>query len=458
MQRSWRNPWTGGVPVGTVMAALLLTACGTVGGSSGGASGASSGGVAGFPSCADVPQIRADEALYRDEPVYGNAEELLSEVHAWAVGQPGFVELGLDRERNGWITVWVKDADAGALQQEVAREWPGEGIVVVEVPWTAGELEAVLTEVDAALREAGVRSGGSALSPHRGVVEIHLGVITPEAEAVLAGFTGRPLCVEGIPEDQAPEERSQATAGEGWRLLGEGLSGESYRTSVATTDDQLQDLWEAAGLEGEAPRVDWDGEIAVWFGAVYGSGCPVRMDGVLVEGDLLYADLVVPGEVYGCNADANPHAFVVAVSRAVLPEGPFRVQLEARDPYPGAPEERTVVDVDLRSPGSTATNEQVHADASLAVPLEPAQVTDGDDLPNDQPVRYIYRDDPDCDTPVLGPLDGSIWRLADEEAAWDVQDGDELTLHPLGGSDSEIIASAPQMDWLFVRLPEATCP
>ena len=30
----------------------------------------------------------------------------------------------------------------------------------------------MLTEVDAALRDAGVRSGGSALSPHRGVVEI----------------------------------------------------------------------------------------------------------------------------------------------------------------------------------------------------------------------------------------------------------------------------------------------
>ena len=156
--------------------------------------------------------------------------------------------------------------------------------------------------------------------------------------------------------------------------------------------------------------------------------------------------------------DANPHAFVVAISRTVLPEGPFRVQLEARDPYPGAPEERTVVDVDLREPGSTATNEQVHADASLAVPVEPALVTDGDDLPTDKPVRYIYRDDPDCDTPVLGPLDGSVWRLADGEAAWDVQDGDELTLHPLGGSDSEIIASAPQMDWLFMRMPEATCP
>lgn len=80
--------------------------------------------------------------------------------------------------------------------------------------------------------------------------------------------------------------------------------------------------------------------------------------------------------------------------------------------------------------------------ASLAVPLEPAQVTDGDDLPNDQPVRYIYRDDPDCDTPVLGPLDGSIWRLADEEAAWDVQDGDELTLHHVVGQLAGVEQSA----------------
>src|SRR5699024_1298169 len=262
---------------------------------------------------------------------------------------------------------------------------------------------------------------GSALSPHRGVVEIHLGVITPEAEAVLAGFTGRPLCVDGIPEDQAPAERSQPTAGEGWRLLSEGLSGEPYRTSVATTDDQLQDLWEAAGLEGDAPQMDWDSEIAVWFGAVYGSGCPVRMDGVVVEGDLLHADLVVPNAVYGCNGDANPHAFVVAVERQLLPEGPFRVQLEARDPYHGTAEEATVVHVDLSAAGSAAPDEQPHLDPTLVIPAEPPLVTDGDALHGDEAVRYAYRHYPGCGVPTLGPLDGSVWRLADREAPWDVE-------------------------------------
>nr|MDQ3359301.1 hypothetical protein [Actinomycetota bacterium] len=183
---------------------LLLGACGTVTGADPGGSStredptAVSGGVAGFPSCADVPRIRADEAIYRDEPVYGNAEELRQEVQVWAADQPGFVELGLDRERNGWITIWVKGADVDALQEQVAQRWPGEGIVVVEVPWTTGELEALRTEVDAALREAGVRTGGSGLLPHHGVAEIYLGVITPEAEEVLAGFAGRPLCVDGI--------------------------------------------------------------------------------------------------------------------------------------------------------------------------------------------------------------------------------------------------------------------
>ena len=445
---------------------LLVAACGAVTGPvpeetpSGEVSTVVAGGVAGFPSCATVPQIRADEASYRQEPVYGNAEDLRQEVHAWAADQSGFVELGLDRERNGWITLWVKGADVAAMQEDVARRWPGEGIVVVEVPWTTEELEAVRAEVDAALRGAGVRTSGSGVSPHRGVVEIHLGVITAEAEAVLADFAGQPLCVDGVPASEAPEQDGvQPTAGDGWRLLGQGLTGETYRTSVATTDDQLQQMWRTAGLAGDAPQVDWENEIAVWFGAVYGSGCPVRMDGVVVQGDLLHADLVVPGELYGCNDDANPHAFVVALARDLLPNGPFRVQLGARDPYPGAPEERTLVDVDLTPPGSTATNEQVHTDASLTGSPEPPLVTDGDELPADQPVRYVFRDSPGCDTPVLGPLDGSIWRLADQEAPWDVRDGDDLTLYPLGGSNREIVVSAPHMDWLFVRLPPGeSCP
>lgn len=99
--------------------------------------------------------------------------------------------------------------------------------------------------------------------------------------------------------------------------------------------------------------------------------------------------------------------------------------------------------------GATWGHEQLHADPS-ASPGEPALVADGQDLPADQPVRYVYRDAPSCDTPAVGPLDGSVWRPADGEAPWDVSDGDELTLYPLGGSD-EMVASAPQMDWLRVK-------
>jgi len=406
-----------------------------------------------------VPRIRADESLYREAPVYGNADELVQDVHEWAAGQRGFVELGLDRERNGWVTVWVKDADVAAMSEQIAERWPSEGIVVVEVPWTVGELESLVTEVNAALDQAGVRTGGTALMPHHGVAEIGLGVITSEAEEVLAQFAGRPLCVEGIPADEAPKEKDQPLAGEGWRLLGEDETGEAYRSGVATTDAQLDRLWALAGLEGEPSTVEWDSEIAVWFGAVYGSGCPVRMDGVVVEGDLLHADLVVPNAVYGCNDDANPHSFVVAVERQLLPEGPFRVQLEARDPYPGTAEERTVVDVDLAASGSTATDDQLHLDPTLVIPAEPPLVTDGDALLGDEAVRYVYRHDPGCEVPTLGPLDGSVWRLADREAPWDVEDGEELTLYSLGGENDQIVASTQQMDWLFARLPEGnTCP
>lgn len=449
---------------GAILSGLLLvSACGTQPEAGPGAPGetaaATMGGIAGFPACVDVPRIRADESLYRDEPVYGNADELVQEVHEWAVGQPGFVELGLDRERNGWVTVWVKDADIEVMSEQIAGHWPGEGIVVVEVPWTVGELQSLVTEVSAALDQAGVRTGGTALMPHHGVAEIGLGVITPEAEEVLAQFAGRPLCVEGIPADEAPTEKEQPLAGEGWRLLGEDETGEAYRTGVATTDAQLAQLWARAGLEGKPATVEWDSEIVIWFGAAYGSGCPVRMDGVVVQEDLLHADLVVPNALYGCNGDANPHAFVVAVERELLPEGPFRTQLEARHPYPGTAEERTVVDVDLSAPGSTATDDQLHLDPALVMPAQPPLVTDGDALHGDEAVRYVYRHDPQCEVPTLGPLDGSVWRLADQEAPWDVENGQELTLYPLGGDDDPIIASTQQMDWIFARLPQGhTCP
>ncbi|HUX71358.1 MAG TPA: hypothetical protein VMV41_12650 [Cellulomonadaceae bacterium] len=154
----------------------------------------------------------------------------------------------------------------------------------------------------------------------------------------------------------------QPTVGVGWRLLGQAEgAGAVYRTGVATTDGQLAALWRQSGLGREAPAVDWRAEIAVWFGAVYSSGCPVRLDGVVVDGATLHGQFVVPGSGPGsaCAGDARPHSFVVAVKRTMLPTGPFVVQLNAANPPLGASKERTVVDVDLSAAGSTASAAQL---------------------------------------------------------------------------------------------------
>ncbi|GAB2603977.1 hypothetical protein [Pseudactinotalea suaedae] len=164
---------------------------------------------------------------------------------------------------------------------------------------------------------------------------------------VLAATLALTACIGAGPGEQT-------TAGSGWRLLGEGLSGSAYRTGVATTADQMEALWDEAGLDGDPPPIDFATEIGVWFGAVYGGDCPIRLDDVVVTGDVLHAEIVIRGYPDGCSDDANPHAYVVAVERTMLPDRAFWVQLSADDPPRGEPEERTFVDVDLSEPGSTA--------------------------------------------------------------------------------------------------------
>lgn len=417
--------------------------------------------VAGVPPCDDVPPIRAEESAYRESPAYGNADGMREEVLQWAQGQRGFSELWLDRERNGWITVGFTGVELEPLEAEVAERWPEEGVVVVEMPHSAGELEALQRRVHDAMTEAGARIGSTAAYPDRGVVGVGVGVLTPEKVQVLEGFAGEPLCLDGaIDPAAAPTDGPQPEAGEGWRLLGEDERGEVYRTGVASTDEQLEQLWAEADLGGAAPEVDWEREIAVWFGAVYGTGCPVRLDGVVVTGDLLHAELSSEREIYACPDDANPHAFVVAVERTLLPEGPFRVQLEAREPFGGAPEERTVVSVDLSTAASTASDDEIGLDEELMGPRETPLVEDGDALTPDQTVRYVYRAPEGCQTPVLGPFaDGVRWRLADQESPWTVEEDDEIHLYPMAPEDRLLLVSGPQMDWSFVPLPDGqSCP
>lgn len=186
------------------------------------------------------------------------------------------------------------------------------------------------------------------VNPPRGV---RVAVVTLGALLASVGCTG-----EGAAPIEGPTPITQPTAGEGWRLLDEAKdSGEAYRTGIATTPDQLDDLRSVSGLAAAGAEIDWDSEVVVWFGAVFGSSCPIRLTGVEVTDGVLHGTFpLASGRTEGeCTADARPHAFLVAVERDLLPDGPFRIQLGPTPPAMGAPDEVTVVDEDLTEPGAT---------------------------------------------------------------------------------------------------------
>ncbi len=420
--------------------------------------GATGDGYGGFPSCADTATIAADPALYRDQPQYGNATELVDAVRAWASERPGFEELWLDRDHHGWVTVGFHGADVAALQEQVADEFPGEGVVVVAVPYALADLQSLMDRVMPALAAADATpTGGVALDVPRGRLSVHGVPASAQAEDALRQFAGEPLCVDVVDPASFVPEGDQPASGDGWRLLGHQQgAGEAYRTGVATTDDQLASLWTEAGLEDGPPDVDWPSEVVVWFGAVYGSSCPVRLDGVVVRGATVHGEIVVPGSgpFSACTEDANPHSFVVAIDRALLPTGPFVVQLDADGPPSGVPQERTVVDVDLSTPGATATDGQIHLDPD-AGPPEAALLADGDARIPEAGARYVWRPRPECRGVVVGPFAGTLWRLADGEAEWTEQEGQELRVSPI--DDDALVLSSPGMDYLFVPARDDVC-
>ncbi len=415
-------------------------------------------GYAGFPSCAEETTISADPALYRDRPQYGNAWELTDRVRTWASAKPGFEELWLDEDNNRWVTVGFHGVDGDALaglQEELAEAFPGEGIVAVGVPHGNAQLEGLRDRVVSALNAADAAPSSYGHSVPHNRVSVGGLLASADAEAALRQFAGEPLCVDVLDPADFPPEGEQPTVGEGWRLLGHAQGvGAVYRTAVATTDGQLAALWRESGLDGDSPTVNWHTEIVVWFGAVYGGGCPLRLDGVAVDGTTLHGEFVTPGVVIACDGDANPHSFVAAVERALLPDGPFAVQLNAADPPPGATEERALVDVDLSTPGATATNDQLRPDPDAGPHPAPA-IEDGHAELPEQGARYVWHPRPDCPDVVIGPIAGTQWRLADGEPDWAVSGGQELALFPL--DDQGIMVLTSGADYYFIPADDGRC-
>jgi hypothetical protein len=321
--------------------------------------------AAAIPLCDDVPFPAAPASWYRPTPVYVENEMPIMEVRAWAETQPGFADAWIDRGHNGWITV-AFTGPVEELQAALESRFPSVGVVAVHVEHTQEELAALQQRVTIALQPHGwgfaVGSGNA-----KNIVSVDLGVRSDERLAALAEFAGEPLCVNGKDASLAVPDGDQIERGEGWRLLGEDEIGVPYRTGAATDPTQYADLWSTSGLKTDAPDVDFQTEIVVWFGAVEGSSCPIRMDGVVIDRQaaVVHGTFVVPGNPAACTADARPHSYVVAIERSALPAGPFAIQLRATDPPRGVPEERTLVDADLSQPGAVATADQIRFDPTL---------------------------------------------------------------------------------------------
>jgi hypothetical protein len=371
-----------------------------------------------FPACDEVEPVALPPEHLRDEPIYVANEQPVEDLQRWADGQPGFAELWIDRDHLGWVVLAFTEG-VDERQAELAERFPDVGVVAVEVPRSFDELYELQRRVanDPGVQEAGFSTW---TDTSRGVVGVEVGALTDDRLARLEPFAGEPLCVAGVDPAEVEPERDQPQAGEGWRLLADELVGETYRTGVAADQQGLERLWAEVGLSADLPAVDWETEVVVWFGAVYGSSCPeLRLDHVVVDHDLalVYSRLVLEGSPRACTDDANPRAFVVAVEREVLPEAPFRVQLRREDPYPGTPGERTVVEVDLREPGAPLAPDASGPDPSLEEP-QGTVVGPGDIVEPGYPASFRFH--LHCGPEWLGPLNGVLWRseVTDTPAAW----------------------------------------
>jgi hypothetical protein len=362
----------------------------------------------GLARCGEFEVIGADPAFYRDEPVYVGNEMPIDDVRAWAVDQPGYEDIWIDRENRGWIAVGFR-SDAAERQTELEAQFPGVGVVAVQIEYGRDELDELLREVFAVMRANGLSPSGGASVP-TGQVSVYVGVLDEATLEPLAEFADRPVCFEGVDPADAVIDGPQPTSGDGWRLLAVERSGESYRTGVATTEDQYAALWAQSGVTAAPPPVDFDDEIVIWFGAVYGTGCEIRMDDVIIDLDraIVHGEFVVPGNPGACNDDANPEAYLVAVERTRLPEGPFAIQLNATDPPAGVPEERTLVTVDLSAAGSTATDDQIGTDPALFDAADQGYVVEAGGIV-EPGFPADYRLDLDCNFELIGPINGNVW-------------------------------------------------
>ena len=348
--------------------------------------------------CDEVGYPTAPEAWYADSPIYVANEMPLEEVRAFASGLEGYENYWIDREHNGWITVGFVDVDVEAHQALLEEEFPGVGVVAVEMPYTYQELDRIRQGIAERLPED---MDASNMFEARGVVIVWVGRLTPERIASAEEIVGDdPACLMGR---ETPEPGPQSAGGDGWTYLATVDTWISNRPVVIASADRLADVWNELGVEGPPADVDFETHIVVAFPVTYSPPCDeTRFDEVVVEDDLVHPVIADLSTEFVCDEIAYTRSYLIAVERGILPPAPFRISYE----------KGTVLEIrvtaDLRQPGSIPAEGEVEEFTPELLRTStptPAIIEVGFPSP--------FTIDVSCGIDYLGVINSVGWHMAD---------------------------------------------
>jgi len=114
---------------------------------------------------------------------------------------------------------------------------------------------------------------------------------------------------------------AQPQGGDGWRLLGESVTGPEM-VGYATTWDEYESMWETAGVDAEHLEIDFGTEIALYLGESTSSCTNIILTDINID---LNAGVVEPVVEYPLCGRASRgirlrHIYIVAVERSSLPD------------------------------------------------------------------------------------------------------------------------------------------
>lgn len=358
--------------------------------------------VALLPRCEEVGSPEAPADWYRASPIYVGNEMPVDEVRVFAGHLEGYTNIWIDRKHNGWVTVGFVGADLVAHQAELEAEFPNDGVVAVEMPYTVRELAEIQGRLQLAL--PGDMNSHNVYET-RSVVEVWAGELTPERVALVAEIAaGDPVCVSGWEPGDRPPPGPQAERGEGWIYLAEfDETSVGEEPLIIGNAAQLSELWTRLGGDGSPPEIDLATHVVGAFEIGHSGSCPeTRFDAIEVADDLVYAVIVHISSADACTADYIPRAYLAAIERDLLPPPPFQLSAAVDNLH------RTIIDADLRIPNSAPSPDDVGS-----ITVKPPRTATPTPLIIEPGYQWQITIDATCGIGSLGEINSVVWNTAD---------------------------------------------